>query len=203
MTRFSRSLLALAVAVPLAFASQAEAAPERYRIDSEHMAIGFLVQHIGYASTLGQFREAEGGFTFDEQARTLTDLKVSIKTASVYTAHEKRDEHLRKADFLNVAKYPEMTFVMTRAEPTGARTGKVTGDLTLLGVTKPVTLDVTWNKSGEYPFGGGVLGKPNYVTGISARGSFKRSDFGMDYGVADGLVGDDIQLIIELEAIRQ
>ena len=203
MNRFSRGLCALAIALPLALAGRAEAAPAQYKIDPEHMAFGFLVSHIGYASTLGMFREASGGFTFDEETRALSDLTITIKSASVFTSHDKRDAHLRGPDFLNAKEFPDIRFVMTKAEPMGERTGKVTGNLTLLGVSKPVTLDVTWNKSAEYPFGGGVLSKPNYVTGISARGSVKRSDFGMTYGVDNGMVGDTIDLIIELEAIRQ
>src|SRR5690606_28613069 len=118
-------------------------------------------------------------------------------TDSVDSHHEERDEHLRSGDFLAADDHPEIRFVMTGAEPTGERTGKVTGDLTVRGVTRPVTLDVTWNKTGPYPFGS------NYVTGISARTTLKRSEFGMTYGVENGLVGDEVEVIIELEAIRQ
>lgn len=199
-----RQLPALTLVVLLTLgAARAEAAPEAYKIDPEHLSIGFLVDHIGYAKVLGLFREAEGSFRFDRETRQLSDLTVTIKSASVYTAHEKRDKHLRGPDFLNAAEFPVMVFTMTASEPTGERTGKVTGDLTILGVTRPVTLDVTWNKSAEYPFGGGLLSKPNFVTGISARGSFKRSDFGMMYAVENGWVGDRVDLIIEAEAIRQ
>lgn len=187
------------VAVPLLIVplAGARAEPARYEIDPDHTTIAFLVSHIGYQKVLGQFLEFEGGFTFDEQARTLEDLKVTIDVDSVETHHDDRDDHLESDDFLAEDEHPEITFVMTGAEATGERTGKVAGDLTIRGVTKPVTLDVTWNKSGPYPFG------DNYVTGISARTDLKRSDFGMDYGVADGLVGDEVEVIIELEAIRQ
>ena len=95
-------------------------------------------------------------------------------------------------------KYPEITFRGTSAEQTGARTGKVIGDLTIRGVTKPVTLDVVLNKSGQYPFG-----DMHYATGISARTKIKRSDFGMTYAVESGLVGDEVEIILEFEAIRQ
>ena len=203
MTRI-RQLPALIMAAALMLgAARAAAAPEASKIDPDHLSIGFLVEHIGYAKVLGLFRKAEGSFRFDRETRQLSDLTVTIDSASVYTAHDKRDEHLRGPDFLNAGEFPEIIFTMTGSEPTGERTGKVTGDLTILGVTKPVTLEVTWNKSGEYPFGGGLLSKPNFVTGISARGSFKRSDFGMMYAVENGLVGDRVDLIIEAEAIRQ
>lgn len=194
-----RRLVALAVAViglilpPVV----AAAAPERYRIDPEHLSIGFLVGHIGYAEVLGLFLEGEGSFTFDPEARTLSDLRVTIPAVSVFTNHDDRDEHLRGSDFLDAGSHPEITFAGTGAEPTGERTGRVTGDLTLRGVTRPVTLDVTWNKSGPYPFG------DNFVIGISARTTIRRSDFGMTYAVDNGWVEDEVDIIIELEAIRQ
>ena len=179
------------------------AAPREYKIDPEHASIGFLVSHIGYQNVLGMFREVAGSFRFDEETKAISDVTMTIKTASVFTNHEKRDEHLRKEEFLWTEKYPEMTFTMTSAQKTGERTGKLTGNLTLRGVTKPITLDVTLNKVGEYPFGGGLFSKPNYVAGMSARGSFKRSEWGVMYGTDNGWVGDEVQLIIELEGIRQ
>jgi polyisoprenoid-binding protein YceI len=179
------------------------AAPRDYRIDPEHASFGFLVSHIGYQNVLGMFREVAGSFRFDEETQTISDVTVTVKTASVFTNHEKRDEHLRKEEFLWTDRYPEMTFTMTSAQRTGERTGKVTGNLTLRGVTKPFTLDVTLNKVGEYPFGGGLFSKPNYVAGMSARGSFRRSEWGVLYGTDNGWVGDEVKLIIELEGIRQ
>lgn len=181
----------------------AHAEPREYKVDPEHTSVGFLVSHIGYQNVLGMFREVAGSFRFDEETKTISDVTVTIKTASVFTNHEKRDEHLRKEEFLWTEKYPEMTFAMTTAQKTGERTGKLTGNLTLRGVTKPVTLDVTLNKVGEYPFGGGLFAKPNYVAGMSARGTFRRSDWGVMYGTDNGWVGDEVQLIIELEGIRQ
>ena len=105
---------------------------------------------------------------------------------------------MRGADFLNAGEFPEMTFVATKAEKLSDTEGKVTGDLTLLGVTKPITLDVTFNKAGNYPFGDG-----HYALGFDATGSFKRSDFGMSYGVDGDIVGDEIKLVIGVEGIRQ
>jgi polyisoprenoid-binding protein YceI len=197
------SRFALALFMLAASSLPSLAAPREYKIDPEHTSIGFLVSHIGYQNVLGMFREVAGSFRFDEEAQAISDVTVTIKTASVFTNHEKRDEHLRKEEFLWTEKYPEMTFTMTSAQKTGERTGKLTGNLTLRGVTKPITLDVTLNKVGEYPFGGGLFAKPNYVAGMSARGSFKRSEWGVMYGTDNGWVGDEVQLIIELEGIRQ
>jgi polyisoprenoid-binding protein YceI len=186
-----------ALAALAALAQAAQAAPARYRIDPEHTSIAFTVSHIGYHNLLGQFLKGGGSFVWDEEARALSDLEVRIEAASVFTNHQARDEHVRGKDFLDAAANPAITFVGRRAEPTGERTGRVTGDLTLRGVTRPVTLDVTWNKSGWYPY------LDNYVVGISARTVLRRSEWGMDYAVANGLVGDEVAVIIELEAIRE
>lgn len=174
----------------------AVAEPRDYVLDTSHLSIAFLVSHVGFAKTLGMFRTAEGSFVFDQAVPMVTDIQVSIPTASVFTNNEARDTHLRSSDFLATDEYPTMTFKGTSATPTGERTGTVTGDLTLRGITKPVVLDVTWNKSGDYPFG-----DKHYAVGVSARTTIKRSDFGMTY--ASGLVGDNVDIILEFEAIRQ
>ena len=176
---------------------QAQAEPREFEIDPEHLTIAFLVHHIGYANTLGQFLEAEGSFRYDEATKSLSDLEVTIEADSVFSNHKKRDKHVRGRDFLNVDKHPEIIFVGTGAKASSDSSGTVTGNLTILGVTKPVSLAVTLNKSGQYPFG------DNYVLGISARTTIKRSDFGMTYSVDNGWVGDEVEVIIELEAIRQ
>lgn len=209
MHRFSTSFvhgsasLSWLLAALLFGSSPARAEPAEYRIDPDHLSVGFLVDHIGYAATLGMFREAEGSFRFDEQTGVVTDLRVVVDTASVFTNHKKRDDHLRSADFLNSREFPQMVFSAAEARPTGERRYQVQGQLELLGKTRPLTLEATWNKSAEYPFGGGVFGGNPYVTGVSARGSFKRSDYGMNYAVDNGWVGDEVRLIIEFEAVRQ
>ncbi len=183
----------------IATTGRAAAEPAAYEIDPNHFAIGFLVRHIGYADTLGMFLEADGSFVFDEAARTVSDIEVTVEADSVFTNHDKRDDHLRGGDFLDADDHEVIRFVGREAKATGENTGLVTGDLTLLGVTKPLTLEVTLNKIGPYPFGEG----PPYVIGISARGTVKRSEFGMMYAVENGWVGDEVDLTIEFEAIRQ
>ena len=184
-------------------AQPALAAPATYTLDPEHAVVGFLVMHAGYANVLGRFREIEGEISFDETAKRLDSGEIRVKTASVFTDHDKRDEHLRGPDFLNAEEFPEMIFRLDGAEAADERTGRITGTLELLGVRKPMTLDVTWNKSAEYPFGTGVFGTRPYVIGVSARGTIRRSDFGMTYGLDGDLVGDEISLILEMEARRQ
>ena len=175
--------------------TQSKAEPARYVLDKEHLSIAFLVEHIGFAKTLGMFRTAEGIFSFDEAGPTVSDISVSIDAASVFTNHKARDKHLRGKDFLAAAKHPKITFVGKSAAGTGPRTGTVTGDLTIRGVTRPVVLDVTWNRTGAYPFGA-----KHTAIGISARARVKRADFGMTYAVANGWVGDTVEIIIEFEA---
>jgi polyisoprenoid-binding protein YceI len=178
--------------------SSAAAAPQRYTLDPSHLTVAFLVMHIGFAKTLGIFKQAEGSFVFDAEAPSVSDINVVINAASVFTNHEARDAHLRNADFLDVANHPKITFRGTSAEQTGPRTGRIIGDLSIRGVTKPVSLDVIWNKSGTYPFG-----DQHEAIGISARTTIKRSDFGMTYALTGDLVGDEIDIILEFEAIRQ
>jgi polyisoprenoid-binding protein YceI len=179
------------------------AEPVRYDLDPEHLSIGFLVDHIGYKKVLGMFRKASGSYGFDENSGVVSDLEVVIESESVFTNHRKRDEHLRSADFLNSAEFPRMIFRADSAEPTGERTYTIKGELDLLGKSNPVSLQATLNKTAEYPFGGGVFSGKPYVMGVSARGSFKRSAYGMNYSVDNGWVGDEVELIIEFEAIRQ
>lgn len=202
MIRYPRSVVALLLAASCALVRPAAAAPQTYRIDPEHLSVGFLVMHIGYAKVLGMFREAGGQFTFDEDTGELSDLSITIAAASVFSNHEKRDGHLRGKDFLDVDRHPRIVFRAAGAEDLGDRRYRLDGRLTLTGQTRPVSLDVVWNKSGRYPFGPGGIAPP-YVIGLSARGSFKRSDFGIDYAVSNGWVGDEVELIIELEAQRQ
>jgi polyisoprenoid-binding protein YceI len=194
--------LACTLVLTAAHLAPAAAEPVRYELDPEHMAIAFLVEHIGYAKTLGLFREASGSYAYDESTGQVSDIRVVVDTGSVYTAHEKRDDHLRGSDFLDVKAHPQMVFSAPAAQPLEDNRYRIEGELQLLGRTAPITLEATVNKQAEYPIGGGLLrGKP-YVMGVSARGTFERSDFGMDYGVANGLVADEIELVIEFEARR-
>lgn len=176
----------------------AVAEPASYEIDEDHFSIGFLVEHVGYADTLGQFLEAEGRFVYDEAANELHEGEVVIQTDSVFTNHERRDNHLRDDDFLDAASHATIRFKATEWIPDDDSSGTLEGELTLLGKTRPVALQVTVNKSAPYPFG-----HEQQTLGISARTTIERSEWGMTYGVEDDLVGDEVELIFEFEAIRQ
>jgi polyisoprenoid-binding protein YceI len=176
---------------------RAEAAAATYVLDPEHTTVAFLVTHIGYARVLGRFTATQGSFRFDEAAGELGEIEVTVAAASVATDHEARDEHVQGRDFLNSERHTAITFVAGDARRTGDRTFEIHGNLTLLGTTRPFTLQATLNKSGEYP-----IGDRAHVLGVSARGQLRRSEFGMTYGIDNGWVGDEVEVIIELEARR-
>ncbi|MBN1240250.1 MAG: YceI family protein [Gammaproteobacteria bacterium] len=176
----------------------AAAEPATFELDPEHTVVAFLVSHIGYAKVLGRFNEVEGSFVFDEEAGTLEAVEVVVETDSVTTDHGARDRHVRSDDFLASDDHPRMRFTADEARRTGDDTFEIDGQLELRGVTQPLTLRATLNQSGEYPIGDGA-----YVVGVSARGSLRRSDFGMTYALDDALVADEVELLIEIEARRQ
>jgi polyisoprenoid-binding protein YceI len=178
--------------------STAQAEPRRFEIDPEHFTIAFMVDHLGYENLLGQFLEGEGSFVYDRETQTLSSAEVTIQANSVFTNLAARDRHLREDDFLNADEYPRLHFVASDFEPSSPTTGTLDGELTLLGHTQPVTLDVTLNKDEVYPFG-----HERRTLGLSIRGALDRSDWGMDYGVDNGMVGDHVTLIFELEAVQQ
>ena len=185
----------IALGLSAAFLAPTTAFAESYTIDASHAHAAFRVSHLGFSHTLGQFNEISGTLEFDEASPDAGSVSVTINTASVDSANAARDEHLRKADFLNVESFPTMTFVSTSVEVTGEKTGKLVGDLTLLGVTKPLTLDVTFNQAGPHPFDPSKI-----MAGFSATGEINRSDFGMAYAVP--AIGETVEIIIEIEALK-
>lgn len=189
----SAALLAAPVAAPLPAAAE----PVIFDLDPSHTTVAFWVDHIGYARTLGWFTEVSGSFVYDSETQELSDVRVVIGTASIFSNDDRRDDHVRNADFLDVESHPEMVFVADSGEPTSDTTGVVRGDLTLLGETRPVELTLTLNKDAAYPFGHGKR-----ALGISAETTIVRSEFGMNYALG-GIVGDEVQVMLEFEAIAR
>tara|TARA_R110002095_G_scaffold178168_1_gene155499 strand:+ start:470 stop:1126 length:657 start_codon:yes stop_codon:yes gene_type:complete len=167
---------------------------ERYTFDKSHTQILFFVDHLGFSKSQGEFLDYDGYFVFDRTHPEKSNVDVTIKTASVDMDSDKWDEHLKSPDFFNAEAFPDMTFKSTAIKITGEKSADITGDLTLLGVTKPVVLKVTYNKSDKHPFSG------KYVSGFSATAVVKRSEFGMNYGLPG--VGDDVHLRLEVEGER-
>lgn len=184
-TAFAAFLLAAAIT-----ASPALAAP--YTIDTGHTHVGFKVSHLGFSDTYGTFNNVAGTIDLDRDNPEKSSVNVDIRTASIDTNHEKRDEHLRGPDFFDVGKFPDITFKSTKVERTGDKTAKVTGDLTMMGVTKQVTLDTTLLASGPYP-----LDKSVTAAGFNATTTIKRSDFGMTAYVP--MISDEVEITISTE----
>jgi polyisoprenoid-binding protein YceI len=188
-----RLIAASLVAASLAVPGLARAAD--YAIDPTHTHVLFMVDHLGFAKMVGLFTDVSGTIGFDPGKVDASSLKITIKTDSIQTQYAQRDKDLKGADWFNVTEFPEMIFVGKSYQKKDDKTGTVTGDLTLHGVTRPVTLDVTLNKLGENP-----LAKKEEA-GFSATATLKRSDFGMKTFL--GPIGDEVKLILEVEAYKQ
>lgn len=184
----AKALIYSAVAFP---AFSAFAAPETYVLDPKHTNITWHADHFGFSSPSGKFVESEGVLILDEENPQNSTVKVMIKPASVLTGLKDFDKHLRSEDFLDVENFPKATFVSDKVEVTGEDAAKVHGTLTLLGVAKPVVLDVRLNKIGEDRDG-------VKTAGFSAATTIQRSDFGMDYALPG--VSDEVRIDIETEA---
>ncbi|MDP7143284.1 MAG: YceI family protein [Alphaproteobacteria bacterium] len=189
------AFIAMGVAFLLSATTPAKAEAAKYNFDKAHTQILFFVNHLGFSNSQGEFHDYDGHFTFDPENPAASSVDVAIKTASIDMDDAAWDKHLKNEDFFHVEKFPNMTFKSTAIEVTGENTAKITGDLTLLGVTHPVTLDVTHNKSGTHPYSG------KFVSGFSATTTIKRSAFGMKYGLP--AVSDDVEVRLEVEGIRQ
>ncbi|MCK6417603.1 MAG: YceI family protein [Alphaproteobacteria bacterium] len=189
-----RMLVLLSSLFLYAFTTPASAQVESYTFDKAHTQILFFVNHLGFSHSSGRFLKFDGGFTFDRTQPANSSIDVTIDTNGLEMNDQKWNDHLKNQDFFNVAQYPTMTFKSTKVEVTGENTANIAGDLTLLGVTKPVTLVVTHNKSEKHAFSG------KYVSGFSATAMLKRSDFGMTYGLP--MVGDEVKIMIEVEGER-
>lgn len=176
----------------LLVAGNAWAAPVKYAIDKEHTSITFMIKHVGFSSMIGQFRKFDGYIEFDREHPEKSVLHVNIDPNSIQTSSAKLDDELKLPKFFDTKKYSNMHFASKKIKVTGANTAEVTGNLKMHGTTHPVTLNVTLNKEGD------MFGQKRI--GFSARGSLKRSDFGISEGIP--MVDDKIKLIIEAEGVK-
>lgn len=186
-----RSLLAAVFTLVLA-AGVTYAAAETYAVDPVHSTVLFKIKHLGISYTYGRFNDVSGSFLLDEDpAKSM--IAVSVKAASVDTHNAKRDAHLKGPDFFSVKEFPTITFKSTAIKKEG-NAYTITGDLTLHGVTKSITVEATHVGSGKDPWGG-------YRTGFDMTFSIKRSDYGMKNLLE--AAGDDVQLTVGVEGIRK
>ena len=191
--RFAMSVAVIGIAL---LSSGLVRAADTYKMDTKgtHAFIQFKIQHLGFSWLLGRFNTFEGEFVLDEANVENSSVSVSIDVASVDSNHAERDKHLRGKDFLNVAKFPKASFVSTKIEKTGENTAKITGDFTLKGITKPITLDASYVGGGKDPWGG-------YRQGFEATTQFKLKDFGIDYNL--GPASEVVEIYISVEGIKQ
>ncbi len=182
----------LAAGLAFGLATAAAAAPETYTLDPSHSQIVFSYNHLGFSTTTGMFSGFEGTIEFDAEAPANSSVTVSFPTASLITGWDERTTHFLTADFFDAPENPEISFKSTAIEVTGEKSGKVTGDLTINGVTKPVVLDAVMTQMGEHP-----MAKKPWV-GFDATTTVKRSDF--DMGMFAPYVSDEVAISISIEA---
>lgn len=171
-----------------------------WAIDPGHTTVEFSVKHMMVSTTKGRFGGVSGTIVIDEQDPTRSYADVTIDASTVDTREERRDAHLKSADFFNSQVYPKITFKSTRVVPQSSDRYKVYGDLTILGVTRQVVLDTEYNGQNKTPWGTEVIG-------FTADTKINRKDWGLTYNAAletgGFLVGDEIKIHLEVEAIKQ
>lgn len=189
-----KSIIATALATAIFLPSQALA--EKYLIDTKgaHAFIQFRIQHLGYSWLSGRFNTFSGTFTYDEKNPSAAMVKVDIDPASVDTNHAERDKHLRGDDFLDVDKFPKAGFKSTSFQEKGNGKAILKGDLTLHGVTRPVTIDVEHVGHGDDPWGG-------YRRGFEGTTKIALADYGIKYNL--GPKSKEVMLTLSVEGIRQ
>jgi polyisoprenoid-binding protein YceI len=169
-----------------------------WKVDPVHSSVGFEVKHMMIATVRGHFREFEGTLEATEEPENCRAWG-SVKTASVDTNNPDRDEHLRSPEFFDAERYPEITFESTACEPVADGLHRITGNLTIKGITREVHFDATVEGAGEDPWG-------NERVGVSVRGTVNRNDFGLTWQqrlAAGGmLVGDEVTIVCDISAVR-
>jgi polyisoprenoid-binding protein YceI len=200
--RFGRLMMAAGMAACMGAARGPAAVADTYVLDPGHTNITFSWNNLGLSRQSGRILEYEGMLEFDPLQPEDAKLDVTLKAASIFTGAKQLDRDLRSSDFFDAARFPEITFRSTLVRRTGDRTGEVAGDLTIMGETRPVVLQVRWNYTGEHPWG--TL-NPTYrgkvVSGFSAVTTLLRSEWGLKRGVP--LVSDEIEVAIETEVSRK
>lgn len=194
-------------AAPATALAPIDAPAGEYEMDLSHTSVSFRVRHLGLSNYTARFTRIEGKLAFDPANPAAQSVTATIDAGSLQTNYPDPAaldfDAKVEAEFLEAAKYPRITFASTKVEPTGPRTARVTGDLTLHGVTRPVSLETTFNAG----YKAGQMDPDAARIGFSAKGVFKRSDFGIGYGVpAPGTnmgVSDEVEVIIESEFTRK
>jgi len=193
-----KTLAALAIGSALLSAGQAMAADYVVDKEGQHAFVDFKISHLGYSYITGTFKDIDGKFSFDAAKPEDSKVEFNVNTASVFTNHAERDKHIASPDILNAGKFAKATFVSTGVKSTGKNadgkeTADVTGNLTLLGVTKPVVVKATFLGEGKDPWGG-------YRAGFEGTTSIKRSEFGKQKDL--GPSSDLVELYVSFEGVK-
>ena len=192
----NRRIFTAALSVLLLSGVNAFAQTNTWTIDKNHSQVNFQVRHMGVSNVRGSISGVAGTIVWDEKDPSKSSVEDTIDVTTLTTQTAQRDQHLKSPDFFNVEKYPTITFKSTKIASVNGKL-QVTGDLTLAGVTKSVTMDVD-GPSTPIKGQGGKL-----VTGLSATGVIKRSDFNFGPKFAPPMIGDDVTFTIDIEAGRQ
>jgi polyisoprenoid-binding protein YceI len=194
-------MAAVMLGLALAATQATAAGAETYVFDPGHTNITFSWNHLGLSRQSGRILEYEGTLEFDPLDPEMAAVDVRLQTASLFTGVAGLDRDLKSSDFLNAARFPEITFHSTLIRKTGERTGEVVGDLTIMGQARPIILQVQWNYTGEHPLADiNPLYKGKFVSGFSAKTTILRSEWGVKRAIP--LVSDEIEITIETEVSR-
>jgi polyisoprenoid-binding protein YceI len=171
-----------------------------YTLDPSHSTIGFVARHAMVTNVKGGFQDFEGTLHLDGSDPSKSTASLDVKMDSIETGSADRDGHLKSADFFKIDEHPMMTFRSTKAEALGGDEYRITGDLTILGTTKPITIDLEFNGAAKDPFG-------NERVGFEGKAEILRSEWGLTWNAAletgGVLVSDKIKLVFDLSAIKQ
>jgi polyisoprenoid-binding protein YceI len=193
-TPLNRILLSLTSTIVLAGLGATSRGADLYKVDPVHSSIVFRIKHLGVVNVYGRFNEISGTVIFDKENPSQSAVDFSVPVESVDTHVQKRDQHLKSPDFFNAKEFPVMTFKSKAVKKTDEDTYQMTGDLTLHGVTRSLTID--FKKGGE---GKGMQNE--YRSGGETQFTIKRSDYGMNF-MLNG-VGDEVSVMVAIEGVRQ
>lgn len=169
-------------------------AAQTYQIDPVHTSLVFRVKHMNTAYVYGMFRDVKGNVVVNEANPAQSSINIEVDANSVYTANEQRDNHLRSPDFFNTRQFPTIRFASTEVRKVNATTVQVKGNLTIRGVTRPITANVVLTGRGKNQQGRDLIGFETTFT-------IRRSEFGIRYGLPG--LGDEVRVILSIEAVRQ
>ncbi|RCK21999.1 YceI family protein [Thalassospira lucentensis] len=187
--------LALTIAAGLSGAAFSAQAADTYKMDPTHTSVIFIVNHLGFSNYQGRFGGASGELTLDRDDLAASSAVINIDLTKIDSGLEALDTHMKSADFFDVENHPTATFTSTSVEVTGDNTAKITGDLNILGQSKPLVLDVTLTGEGDNPMSG------DHTLGFAATGTVTRTDYGMEFLVP--AVSPEVDLQISSEFLKQ